>query len=187
MDFFSLITIAIALAMDAFAVSISSGIVITEDKSIKALKIALSTGFFQGFLTFVGWLGGTYIAYLIESIDHWIAFILLLIIGVKMIYEALQDHSEKEQDQSFKLSILLLLGIATSIDALAVGLSFAFLQTPILFPSFLIGITAFGFSILGVFIGKKVGQIFGNRVQIIGGCILILIGINILISHLFFA
>ncbi len=186
MDFLVILIIAVALAMDAFAVSISSGIIIKETKIQHALKIAFFTGFFQGFFTFLGWLGGIYIAHLISEIDHWIAFILLLIIGSKMIYESRKDSEKEKTINPLELRVLFLLGIATSIDALAVGISFAVLNDPILVPTLLIGIVAFLFSVLGVLIGKKVGQVFGNRVEILGGLILIAIGINILINHLFF-
>jgi len=188
MDFFLLVFIAIALAMDAFAVSISSGIIIKDVKVKHALKIASSTGFFQGFFTLLGWLGGINIAYVISNIDHWIAFALLLVIGAKMIYESRKTDLEGDKKiNPLKFSVLILVGIATSIDALAIGLSFAILNVPILVPAILIGIVAFGFSILGVLIGKKVGQIFGNKVELIGGLILICIGVTILIDHLFFA
>ncbi len=186
MELIILILIAIALAMDAFAVSISSGIILKEVKLQHALKIAFFTGFFQAFFTFLGWLGGTYIAYLISDIDHWIAFSLLFLIGSKMIYESRKDSEEEKTFNPLKYRVLLLLGIATSIDAFAIGLSFAVLKIPILIPSILIGIVAFGFSVLGVLIGNKVGQIFGNRVEILGGIILIGIGLNILIEHLLF-
>ena len=188
MDYIILILIAVALAMDAFAVSISCGIIIKDVKLKHALKIALFTGFFQGFFTFLGWLGGIYIAHLISNIDHWIAFVLLVVIGTKMIYESIKiDSDEDKKFNPLKFSVLILLGIATSIDALAIGLSFALLNVSILVPVILIGIMAFGFSVLGVLIGKKAGQVFGNKVEIIGGFILIGIGVNILISHLFFA
>jgi len=186
MELIILILIAISLAMDAFAVSISSGIIIREVKLQHALKIAFFTGFFQTLFTFLGWLGGTYIAYLISDIDHWLAFSLLFLIGSKMIYESRKELGEEKTFNPLKIRVLLLLGIATSIDAFAVGLSFAVLKIPILIPGILIGIVAFSFSVIGVLIGNKVGQIFGNKVEILGGIILIGIGINILIEHLFF-
>jgi len=188
MDFIILILIAIALAMDAFAVSISCGIIIKDVKLKHALKIAFFTSFFQGFFTFLGWLGGIYIAYLISNIDHWIAFVLLLVIGAKMIYESIKiDSDEDKKFNPLKFSVLILLGIATSIDALAIGLSFALLNVSILLPVILIGFMAFGFSVFGVLIGKKFGQVFGNKVELIGGLILIGIGVTILIDHLFLA
>ncbi|MBN1801833.1 MAG: manganese efflux pump [Candidatus Lokiarchaeota archaeon] len=186
MDLLVVLIIAIALAMDAFAVSISSGIIIKETKIQHALKIAFFTGFFQAFFTFLGWLGGTYIAHLISEIDHWIAFFLLLIIGSKMIYESRKDSEKDKKINPLEIRVLFLLGIATSIDALAVGLSFAVLNSPILVPTILIGIVAFSFSVIGVLLGNKVGQVFGKRVEILGGLILIGIGLNILINHLFF-
>ena len=188
MELIILTLIAIALAMDAFAVSISSGIIIKDVKLKHALKIAFFTGFFQGFFTFLGWLGGIYIAHVISNIDHWIAFVLLSIIGTKMIYESRKiDLDEDKKINPLKFSVLILLGIATSIDALAIGLSFALLNVSILVPVILIGTVAFGFPVLGVLIGNKVGQIFGNNVELIGGLILIGIGVQILIDHLFFA
>ncbi|HEC36834.1 MAG TPA: manganese efflux pump [bacterium] len=188
MDFIILILIAIALAMDAFAVSISCGIIIKEVKLKHALKIAFFTGFFQGFFTFLGWLGGIYIAYLISNIDHWIAFVLLVVIGTRMIYESIKSNSDEDKKfNPLKFSVLILLGIATSIDALAIGLSFALLNASILVPVILIGFMAFSFSVFGVLIGKKFGQVFGNKVELLGGLILIGIGVNILIDHLFLA
>ncbi len=188
MDFIILILIAIALAMDAFAVSISCGIIIKDVKLKHALKIAFFTGFFQGFFTFLDWLGRIYIAHLISNIDHWIAFVLLVLIGTKMIYESIKtDSDEGKKFNPLKFSVLILLGIATRIDALAIGLSFALLNVSILVPVILIGIMAFGFSVFGILIGKKLGQVFGNKVELIGGLILIGIGINILIDHLFLA
>ncbi len=187
MDLILLILISIGLAMDAFAVSISSGIVIEDVKITHALKIALFTGGFQGLFTFLGWLGGISIASLISIIDHWIAFFLLLFIGIKMIYEAIKDEpDENKKFNPLKISILFLFGIATSIDALGVGLSFAFLDIFIFTPAILIGIIAFGFSVLGVLIGKKAGYFLKGKVELIGGLILIIIGVQILIEHLFF-
>ena len=174
--------------MDAFAVSISCGIIIKEVKLKHALKIAFFTGFFQGFFTFLGWLGGIYIAYLISNFDHWIAFVLLVVIGAKMIYESIKSNSDEDKKfNPLKFSVLILLGIATSIDALAIGLSFALLNASILVPVILIGFMAFSFSVFGVLIGKKFGQVFGNKVELLGGLILIGIGVNILIDHLFLA
>ncbi len=184
MEFISILVIAIALAMDAFAISISSGITIDKVKLKHAIKISSFFGLFQGVMPIIGWLGGLNLRDIISEIDHWIAFGLLSIIGCKMIYESIGDNKENEINP-LNIQVLLILSIATSIDALAVGLSFAILDVDIIFPSIVIGIVTFLVSFFGVYLGEKFGHLFEKKAKLAGGIILIFIGIRILIEHLF--
>ncbi|MDD1774033.1 MAG: manganese efflux pump MntP family protein [Methanobacterium sp.] len=181
MDFISIIFLAIALAMDAFSVSITMGLNLKFN--IKhALIIALFFGGFQAFMPVLGWLSGIQLQYLISTFAPWIAFILLVLIGVKMIYEALS--ADEDVCNVFSFRELLILSIATSIDAFAVGVTFAFLNTSILIPIIIIGLVTFAFSFIGVYIGKNIGHLFENKIEIIGGLILIIIGFKILLENL---
>jgi putative Mn2+ efflux pump MntP len=184
MNLLSILLIAVGLAMDAFAVSITCGLELKRLKIKHVFVIAISFGFFQGVMPIIGWLAGVGFRDFISSIDHWIAFGLLVIIGAKMIYESTKLESSvksKELNGAF----LLFLSIATSIDALAVGLSFSFLKIEIITPSIIIGVVTFILSISGVMIGKKVGHLFERKIEAFGGVILILIGVKILLSHLY--
>ena len=187
MDLISLISISIALSMDAFSVSICKGLA-TKKFSLKtALLCGLWFGGFQALMPLIGYFLGAQFEHFITNIDHWIAFGLLAIIGVNMIREALCEDEERQEDSScgctgFKT--MLMMAIATSIDALAVGVTFAFLKVNIWKSVLLIGITTFIFSFCGV----KIGNIFGSRYskisEIAGGTILIILGIKILIEHM---
>jgi len=184
MDLIIILFIAIGLAMDAFAVSITSGIRIRNLRIKHAFKIAIFFGSFQAFMPVIGWLAGLSLRDFISEIDHWIAFGLLSLIGCKMIYESITiDPSEKKLDP-LNVYVLLILAIATSIDALAVGVSFAFLKVLIATPIIVIGIVTFLLSFIGVFIGNKLGHFFEKKIEIIGGLILIGIGVKILVEHL---
>jgi manganese efflux pump family protein len=180
-----IIFIGIGLAMDSFAVSIANGIKVKEIKIKYSLKIALAFGFFQAFMPLVGWLIGSTLKVFISSVDHWIAFILLGLIGIKMIYESFKIKDEK-QPQLLSNKILVLQSVATSIDALIVGTSLAFLNFPIIISVVLIGLITFMFSFSGVYIGKRFGSFLESKAEIAGGLILIAIGLKILISHLIF-
>src|SRR4030042_5715805 len=184
MDIIQILLIAIGLAMDALAVSITYGITIKQQKINNALKIGLSFGSFQAFMPLIGWLAGLTLRDLISGVDHWIAFGLLSLIGCKMIYESTKMGGEKKETVSLSLWMLLMLSIATSIDALAVGISFAFLNISIVTPIIVIGTVTFMLSFLGVLIGNKAGHFFERKIEVIGGLILIGIGIKILIEHL---
>lgn len=186
-DYVTIILTAIGLAMDCLAVSISCGITMGDFNRKDAAILAVFFGAFQGGMAFLGWLGGTGFAEYIENIDHWVAFGLLAIIGGKMIKEGLEQKEECETFNIRKFKVLIILSIATSIDALAIGITYAFLQTPILVPVLLIGIMSFVFAIIGSTLGKKLGHIFGNRMEVIGGIILIGLGIKILLEHTVFA
>jgi len=181
MDLYSIIFIAIGLAMDAFAVSITSGAVVDRIKFRYGLKVASSFGFFQAIMPIFGWLAGRSFFDMIRPADTWVAFILLLTIGIKMIYNSFQKI-EKKKIPKLSGKTLLLLSIATSIDALAVGLSLSLVNVNIFIPALIIGITTLFLSMVGMFIGKHVGHLFGNRAELLGGAILILIGFKILLT-----
>lgn len=182
MTFVEILLIAIGLAMDAFAVSISCGLAVKQSRLNNALKIGIFFGGFQAGMPVIGWLLGVRLRNFICSVDHWIAFGLLLLIGCRMIYEAFKSR-EKKMD-FLDTHVLLLLSVATSIDALAVGVSFAFLDIFIVTPIIVIGIVTFILSFSGVFTATKFGQFFKNKIEIAGGLILIGIGIKILVEHL---
>ena len=183
MDLFTIILIAVGLAMDAFAVSIAKGIVINHNRQKTALLLGGFFGGFQMLMPAIGWLVGLSFKEIIMGADHWIAFGLLAFIGLKMIYDSTKKEKENEET-ILKLHTLLILAVATSIDALMVGLSFAFLQTPILEPIISIGLITFLLSISGFYFGCGLGRIFGNKIKIIGGLILIAIGLKILLDHI---
>lgn len=193
MNILSIVIVSFGLAMDAFAVSICSGINIKNSKLKKSLIMALYFGVFQGLMPLIGWFLGSKFSIYIESIDHWIAFILLAIIGGKMLKEGLShnkdddtdDNDENISDDSFSHKNLLVLAIATSIDALAMGISFAVLNVNIFLAITLIGVITFITSFIGVMIGKKFGEHFSNKAEIFGGIVLIFIGLKILLGHLF--
>ena len=177
---YQIILIALALAMDCFAVSLSAGTILKQPKINQTITIGLYFGLFQGMMTFIGYFLGKYFEKFINSFDHWIAFGLLLIIGGKMIYESFEKN--KKENFSMKHKVLLILAIATSIDAFGVGLSFAFLDYEILFSSLIIGLASFLLSIIGVYTGKFLQTVLGKKAELVGGLVLIGIGINILIG-----
>jgi len=186
MNLVTITIIAFGLAMDAFAVSIASGVTLKRVRLSYALRIALFFGGFQAVMPLIGWLVGSSFSSYIAAFDHWVAFGLLAFIGGKMIYEStILKEAEKKTDPR-KLIVLFVLAIATSIDALAVGLSFSVLQVQIVNPVIIIGVVTFLLSFLGVYLGGKFGSIFENKIEFIGGIILIGIGLKILIEHLFF-
>ena len=182
----SIFIIAVGLSMDVFAVSISSGILIKNMKLGGALKIALMFGLFHIIMLTTGWLTGLSFRDYIHELDHWIGFGLLFIIGCKMIYEALKIEKKKEPDNPMNTWVLLMLAIATSIDALAVGLSFALLDLLIVTAAIIIGSMVIVLSLAGVFIGNKIGHFFESKIEVTGGIILIGIGLKFLIEHLIY-
>jgi len=184
MDLLTTTLIAVGLAMDAFAVSIGSGFCIKRVEAYHAFKIAFFFGAFQAIMPVIGWLAGLTFRSLLSQIDHWIAFVLLLFIGGKMIYESRQEHQDKKMLNPMKLAILLMLSVATSIDALAVGITFAFLNITIATPIAIIGTVTFFLSFGGVYIGNRLGHFFERKIETLGGLILIGIGIRILVQHL---
>lgn len=184
MSIFTITLIAISLALDCLAITISIGSSIRQNRLNNAFKIALSFGGFQAIMPLIGWFGGQRLVDLISGFDHWVAFGILALIGLKMIYESTKLDDEDKKYSSLSLYLLLLLSIATSIDALAIGLSFAFLQIYIITPILIIGFTTFLFSFLGFFIGSKLGHFFENKMELVGGVVLIGIGVKILLEHL---
>jgi putative Mn2+ efflux pump MntP len=182
MNFITILGIGIGLSMDALAVSVINGFVIKKLKIRHALRIAFSFGFFQGLMPVIGWAAGLSFRKYIQSFDHWIAFSLLCLVGGKMIYGSITCKGEKKDCLQFMA--LLALSIATSIDALAVGLSFSFLQVEIIIPALIIGAVTFIICFIGIYTGDKIGRFIGNKLELIGGFILIIIGIKILIEHL---
>ncbi|NLE62642.1 MAG: manganese efflux pump [Bacteroidales bacterium] len=182
MDIISILFIAIGLAMDSFAVSISTGTCSAVFRYKQALLTAFIMGLFQALMPVLGWILGYSFADYIADFDHWVAFLLLSYLGGKMIYESFR----KKENRCIAVSLktLVILGIATSIDALAVGISFAFLKINILLPVVIIGLIAFVFSFAGVVIGFRFGKLKFIKVELIGGLILIGIGIKILIEHM---
>jgi putative Mn2+ efflux pump MntP len=184
MDKITIILVALGLSMDAFAVSITSGLTIRPLRINHALRIPLFFGSFQAAMPAIGWLAGLSLRDFISDIDHWIAFGLLSFIGIKMIYGAMRMEEGEKGIDPLNPSVLLMLSIATSIDALAVGLSFAFLKVSIATPVIVIGIVTFLLSFLGIFIGNSLGHFFEKKIEILGGLTLIGIGTKILVEHL---
>lgn len=193
MNFIALIFTGFALSMDAFAVSITKGMTIKNLKKSTALKMALAFGLFQGGMPLLGWILGISFESYIKSIDHWIAFILLGFIGFNMIKGFFDDRKEDNESElelsatTYKDDLsnkeIIMLAVATSIDALAVGISFAFLNVNIIPASLIICIITFLVCAVGAFIGNKVGDIFNGYAELVGGIILILIGFNIFNEH----
>jgi len=185
-EILEILLIAVGLAMDAFAVSVANGITTTkQDRTGNALKMATFFGSFQAFMPVIGWSVGLLLLNLISGIDHWVAFGLLAFIGGRMIYEAVARNGKGEKTTTLSVHVLLMLSIATSIDALAVGVSFAFLQVAsILVPVLVIGGVTFLLSFSGAFLGYRLGRFFGREIEVTGGLILIGIGLKILIEHL---
>lgn len=183
-----LLLMGIGLAMDAFAVAICKGLGMRRVNKKQAVIIGLFFGGFQALMPFIGWGLGIQFESYITSIDHWIAFLLLGIIGGKMIMEALKTEDEdaevKELDAPLDLKELLVLAVATSIDALAVGITFAFLDYPIVEAVSIIGVVTFLISIGGVYVGNFFGNKYKNKAEFAGGLILVLLGAKILLSHL---
>lgn len=178
------VLIALGLASDAFAVSLSSGSAIRNLKINKALKIALFFGGFQAIMPLIGWFIGLSLSDWVSSVDHLIAFGLLSCIGAKMIHESTQEEAEEKKFNPLDIYTLVFLSVATSIDALAVGVGFAVLKTSIMATATAIGFITFFLSLLGVFVGHKFGTLFQSKVGIMGGLILIAIGSRILVEHL---
>ena len=183
-----LVLMGIGLAMDAFAVSICKGLAMRRVNKKQAVIIAMFFGGFQALMPFIGWLLGTQFENYITSVDHWVAFILLGIIGGKMIVEALRPEDEDvtidQMDPPLDMKEMFVLAIATSIDALAVGITFAFLDYPIVEAVSIIGIVTFTISVAGVYVGNFFGNKYKNKAEFAGGLILVLLGLRILLSHL---
>ncbi len=187
MDFATLLGIAIALAMDAFAVALSTGLILPKLTGRHLFRFGFHFGLFQALMPILGWLAGVTLRTYIESFDHWLAFGLLAFVGGKMLWEARQSDKEgpPKGDPTRGMS-LVILSIATSIDALAVGLSLAILGVTIWTPALVIGLVAGVLTLCGMLLGRRLGQAWGTGVEIAGGLILIAIGVKILLEHTLF-
>lgn len=185
MGLIELFLIAVGLSMDAFAVSVCKGLAMPKCTFKKAAIVGLWFGGFQALMPAIGYILGAQFQEAIASIDHWIAFVLLALIGGNMIREAL-DNDEEEADASLDVKTMFLLAVATSIDALAIGITFAFLKVNIIPAVCFIGIVTFIISFAGVKIGNVFGARYKNKAEIVGGVILILLGLKILLEHLGF-
>ena len=188
MSSIEILLIGIGLSMDAFAVSVCKGLSVKKLSIKNILLCGVWFGGFQALMPFIGYCLGSTLSGLVDSIDHWIAFILLGFIGGKMVVEAIREKDEAvevgKMDPPLDLKEMFILAIATSIDALAVGITFAFLQVPIVEAVSVIGITTFVISVIGVYVGNFFGNRYKKKAELAGGMILILIGLKILLEHL---
>ena len=184
MSLLEIILIAVGLAMDAFAVSIGAGTLASMKDLRSTVRLAFHFGLFQFLMPVAGWFLGSSIQNYVESIDHWIALLLLSYIGIKMIHESFKKEESQKENPS-KGRNLIILSVATSIDALVVGFTLAMLNVDIWYPSIIIGVITAGLSLLGIWIGKKLGMRLGKVMEAVGGVILIGIGVKILVEHLF--
>lgn len=187
MDWVQLVLIAVSLSMDAFAVALCKGLCMKRINYRHAGIIALAFGFFQGIMPLIGWFLGKQFEQYITPIDHWIAFVLLGYIGGKMIWDALHEDNEGQAcdiEERLDLKELLIMAVATSIDALAVGITFAFLQISIVPSVCAIGLITLALSFVGVIVGNRFGNKFQSKAQLAGGTVLVLIGLKILLEHL---
>ena len=184
MQFLEILVIAFALSLDAFAVSLAASTsgYVTDKRA--AFRLSFHFGLFQFLMPVMGWALGAAIAVSLGAIDHWIAFAMLAFVGVRMIRSGVNHHSGRQTDDPSRGVLLVMLAIATSIDAMAVGLSMAMLGIAVWYPSIVIGIVTSGMCVLAIMGGHRVGGWMGNRAQVVGGVILLLIGVRIVISHL---
>ena len=187
MDAITLVIISIALAMDAFAVALATGLTLPKLTGRHLFRFGFHFGLFQALMPVCGWLAGISLREQIEAIDHWVAFTLLLGGGVKMLWDACHhDAEERNKNDPTRGLSLVILSIATSIDALAIGLSLAVLGVTIWTPALIIGLTAGTLTIFGMLLGRRLSAIWGTRVEVAGGILLIAIGIKIVIEHTIF-
>ena len=187
MDLISILAIAVALAMDAFAVALATSLALNPVNGRQVFRFAFHFGLFQAMMPVIGWVAGTAVYKYISAFDHWIAFGLLAFVGGKMIYGALSpEESERASSDPTRGWDLVILSVATSIDALAVGLSIGMLGGVILLPAVIIGLVAAALTVVGMILGGKIGGLWGKKVEVIGGLVLIAIGIRIVVEHLFF-
>ncbi len=185
MNIFTILLVAVGLAMDAFAVSVASSVLICEHRLRRAFTFGLMFGGFQMLMPVLGWAVGWTFRSCISNVDHWIAFSLLVLIGLKMIWEAFEIRRIEQSCCKLTWLVLLGLSLATSMDALATGISFAFLDVSIVLPVAVIGAVTFALSFAGVLLGSRLGGKFEQKAELLGGTILIAIGFQILIKHLF--
>ncbi len=184
MELFTVVFIAVGLAMDCFAVSICVGTTPHSAPARSKLRLAFHFGVFQGLMTFLGWLAGSSIAHFIAQFDHWIALVLLGYVGINMIRSGLNGQGECYERDPSRGRTMVMLSVATSIDALAVGLSLGMLNGSVVYSAALIGVITFAISLVGLFLGRKLGERFGKRMEVAGGLILNGIGLRIVLTHL---
>ena len=185
LDFLAVLVIAIGLSADCFAVALSGSISMRTLSLLQVFRASLTFGIFQALMPFLGWLAGRTVVDLVAGYDHWVAFVLLAVIGSRMIWESLRSKDGRAAGTDITKGIVLLtLAVATSIDALAVGLSLAFLEVNIVLASSTIGVVAFVATAIGFLLGRKAGRLIGRRAEAIGGVILIGIGLRILLAHI---
>lgn len=184
MNWLNLLGISLGLAMDALAVSIVAGLTLASVTPRHTFRLAFHFGLFQFLMPVIGWLAGREMAGRIAAYDHWLAFGLLVFVGGKMLWEAGGDSKIDARSDPTRGLMLVTLSVATSIDALAVGLSMGLIQVSVWVPSVVIGLVAAALSAVGIRFGSRLGPRWGHRAEVVGGCILILIGIRILFSHL---
>lgn len=184
MEILTVVLLAVGLSFDSFAVSVCSGLNLPHIRFFQAAKIAVFLALFQAFMPLLGWLVGNSMKALIEPVDHWIAFGLLCLIGGKMIIESFIDSEAREIKNPLNIKVIITLSLATSIDALAVGFSFATLLDKILIAVIVIGAVTFTASMLGILLGKRTGPKINQYAEITGGLILIIIGLKILVEHM---
>lgn len=184
LSFIEVLLIAFGLAMDAFAVCLGAGATRFARGPRPTFRLAFHFGLFQALMPVLGWLAGATVLHLIERFDHWIAFGLLAFVGARMVRSGLDPNGEVRPADPSRGATLVMLSIATSIDALAIGLSLAVLGVEILYPAVVIGIVAAGMSLLGVRLGQRLGTAFGKRMEVVGGSVLVGIGLRVVISHL---
>ena len=185
MEFLSIGLIALGLAADCFVVALGGSVSRRTLSFLPVFRVSLAFGLFQGLMTVLGWLAGRTVVELIRSYDHWVAFALLALVGGRMVWQSLHSRSSQRQNTDITRGWLLLtLSVATSIDALAVGLTFAFVEVSIALASATIAVVAFAATVIGFLSGRQVGHLMGRRVEVVGGLILIAIGIKILAEHI---
>jgi putative Mn2+ efflux pump MntP len=184
MSLLTIFILAVGLGVDAFSVAIGIGATNNKKSWAPVLRLAAAFGIFQFVMPIIGWLAGLTVVEVMASFDHWIAFALLALVGGKMIWEGFEKESDEKKADQTRGWPLFMLSIATSIDALAVGFSFSILKMPVVFPAIVIGIVCFLMTVTGMIFGEALAKIFGKKVEIFGGLVLIAIGIKILIDHM---
>ncbi len=184
MGWVSLLALAVALAMDAFAVAVIAGITLNPLTKRHVFRLAFHFGLFQAMMPVIGWAAGSAVHKYIAAFDHWVAFGLLALVGGKMVWGAFCSEEEKQSPKDPTSGrTLVFLSVATSIDALAVGLSLAMIESTIIVPALVIGVVAAILTAVGMVVGRKIGALWGKRVEVVGGLILVAIGVKIVFEH----
>jgi putative Mn2+ efflux pump MntP len=176
--------LAVSLGVDAFSVAMGAGVFPSDNERRRTFRLVFHFGLFQGGMTLLGWLGGRTVEPIIAGVDHWVAFGLLAYVGGRMLLSAWRGGAERLREDPSRGMMLVLMSVGTSIDALAVGLSLALAGSPVLWPSLIIGVVAAVMTYVGLRLGNKLGILFGQPVQLIGGLVLLAIGTRVLITHL---